>query len=90
MSITVLSELKPKARKEHKCMACDFAFEAIGYESFTFTEMRELVKARKANCRIQKGQVYIKQNNIFDGEIYTFKAIPEIHQICIDHNLYEV
>ena len=87
--IELISESKPIARKEHVCMACEFAFEAIGYETFTFSELRTLVKARKANYRIQKGQVYVRQNNIYDGEFYTFKAIPEVHQLCIDHNLYE-
>ena len=87
--IELISESKPKARKERVCMACEFAFGAIGYETFSFSELRILVKARKANYRIQKGQVYVRQNNIYDGEFYTFKAIPEVHQICIDHDLYE-
>lgn len=53
-------------------------------------EMREIAKAKRNNWQIQIGQQYIRQNNIQDGEIYTFKAIPAIDEICLNHDLYEV
>tara|TARA_R110001632_G_scaffold136095_1_gene251644 strand:- start:67 stop:342 length:276 start_codon:yes stop_codon:yes gene_type:complete len=90
MSIQVLSESTPKARKDHDCMASDFIL-ASGSDGFgySFAELRVIAKAKKHNYKIVKGQKYIKQNNKADGELYTFKAIPEMHQICLDHGHYE-
>lgn len=90
MSIRVLSESTPTARKEHDCMACDFVFShGIDGYGHSFAEKRALVKARKNAFKIKKGKKYIKQNNVLDGEFYTFKAIPEMHDICLKYGLYE-
>ena len=92
MGITVLSESIPTARKDHECMACDFILASgISGFGYSFSELRLIAKAKaKAKgYKILKGQKYIRQNNIFDGELYTFKAIPEMHDICIKHELYE-
>ena len=88
--ITVLSESNPTARKEHSCMACDFilGYGVNGYV-YTFAELRVIAKAKKNHFKIIKGQQYLKQINKYEGELYTFKAIPEMHQICIDHDHYE-
>lgn len=87
--ITVLSESTPIARKDHRCIACEWVFDAgHNIEDFSMREKRLLVKARKNKYKIVKGQKYIRQGNIQDGELYTFKAIPEIHQICLDHDIY--
>ena len=84
----VIFESNPKARKDHNCDACVFINESWGYVDFSFSELRLIVKARRSNYKIKKGQYYTKQVNKFDGEIYTFKAIPEMHKICINHDLY--
>jgi hypothetical protein len=87
--IEVLSESNPVARKNHDCMACDFILSTgISGFGYSFSELRAIVKAKRYGYKITKGQKYIRQNNIFDGEIYTFKAIPEIHDICLNHDLY--
>ncbi len=87
--ITVLSESEPVARKEHKCMACEWVLTAgLDIADFSMREKRLLVKAKKNKYKIDKGQKYIRQGNIQYGELYTFKAIPEIHQICLDHDIY--
>lgn len=90
MAIIVLSESEPVARKEHDCVASEFIL-ACGVNGFgySFSELRAIAKAKKNNFKIVKGQKYIKQNNKADGELYTFKAIPEMHQICLDHDHYE-
>lgn len=90
MSIKVLSESLPTAKKEHECMACDFIL-AHGVDGFGYSlaEKRQLVIARRNKYRIKKGEKYIKQNNAFEGELYTFNAIPEMHDICLKHDLYE-
>jgi hypothetical protein len=87
--ITVLSESEPTARKDYDCDACAWVLNnGIYGMGFTMKEKRALVKARRNRWKIIKGQKYIKQGNVQNGEIYTFKAIPEIHEICLKHDLY--
>jgi len=89
--IEVLSESKPVANKEHNCDACDHLLH-YGYNGtgLTMKELRSVAVAKRNNWKIAKGQQYIRQNNKFEGELYTFKAIPEIHEICLRLNFYEV
>ena len=90
--IKVLSGHKPTAIREHECMACEWILNGDGINGMGFTrpELRALSRARKNKWRIVKGQEYIKQGNTYEGEVYTFKAIPEIHAICLKYNLYEM
>jgi len=62
--------------------------EAKTLKGVSFTERRAIVKARKNNWRIQKGEKYMKQVGVFDGDLSTFRAIPEIHQICYKYEFY--
>ena len=88
---TLLSEHKPTAMREHTCMACDWVLQfGIDGNGFTRPELRALSRARKSNWKIIKGQGYIRQGNEFEGELYTFRAIPEIHAICIKYDIYEM
>ena len=88
--ITVLSESMPKARKTHRCMASEIILgSGINGFGYSFSDLRIIVAAKKNKFKIVKGQHYLRQNNKCDGDIYTFKAIPEMHQICLDHDLYE-
>lgn len=86
----LISSETPKARKEHRCMACDFLRDdlpnTVSY--LNFSEKRDVVKARRNNWKIQKGEVYTKQFLKDGGDVYGFKAITAIHDICIDHDLY--
>lgn len=88
----LISEIKPKARKQHDCMASEFItnYGDLRGLTFTFPECRAIIKARENNWKIQKGEIYIRQACVMDGEIYTFKAIPEIHKICIKYDYYEL
>lgn len=85
----ILSESTPIAAKDHRCSACDWLSEVLHDYEFTFAERREIVKARKNGWMIKKGEEYIVQNNVDCGEFYVFKAIPAIHDICLNYNLYE-
>jgi len=88
--IRVLSESEPVARKEHDCMASEFILaDGVNGFGYSFADLRIIAKAKKNKFKIIKGQKYIRQNNKFDGELYTFKAIPEMHQICLNYDLYE-
>lgn len=89
---TLLSESKPRARKDHDCSACEFLTVDDWWRSgkeFSFSELRSIVKAKENNWKIKKGEKYIRQALVQDGDFFQFKAIPEIDNICHKYNLYE-
>ena len=90
MCVEVIQESRPTARKDHICNASEILYESLPYmiDEMSFKEKRAVVKARRNKWHIKKSAVYVRQVNKMDGEVYTFKAIPDIHQICIDHDLY--
>lgn len=88
---TLLKETRPKARKDHHCMASELINDGSnlrGYR-FTFSEWRAIIKARDNGWKIKKGETYINQKNVEDGYLYSFKAIPAIHDICIKYDYYD-
>ncbi len=88
--MTILSEGSHIAAKDHSCSACEWIYNCIDDIDFlTFSEKRTIVKARKNDWMIKKGEKYFVQNNVQDGEFYVFKAIPAIHEICIEYDIYE-
>ena len=88
MSLTIIHQSTQKANKNYICDACNFLFSYSNYDGFTFTEKRAVVKARTNRQKILKGEMYIRQFNTDGGNTWTFRAIPEIHKICINHELY--
>jgi len=87
--ITVLSESTHIAAKDHPCSACEWVSNLLYDYVFTFAELRAIVKARKNGWKIKKGEKYFRQSNVDNGTFYVYKAIPAIHKICIDHDIYE-
>ncbi len=89
--ITTIHESTPVARKNYSCNACEFIFNDDYRNGYTFSEYRSIIKARNNNYRILKGEKYIRQWNAdeISGDTWTYRAIPEIHQICIKHELYD-
>lgn len=89
--IRVIRETNPKANKDHNCEACDWIKDSgIIYEKeLTSNELHSITEAKRNNWKIKKGSIYNRQVNICDGDIYTFKSIPEILQICLDHDLFD-
>jgi len=87
--VEVISEERPTARKSHHCMACEWLNQdQIITWGLTFSEYRTYIKASRNRFRIQPGDTYIRQTNKQDGRIITFKAIPEIHAICVRVDAY--
>jgi len=85
----LIKEANPKARKNHDCDACHWVLhEGINRMGYTRPELRVLSKARKSNWQILKGDKYLRQLNRDIGDLVTFKAIPEVHKICLKYNLY--
>lgn len=55
----------------------------------TYAELRAIAKAKRNCWRIVLGQEYIKEVGRYQGDFYTWRAIPEIDAICRKYNLYE-
>jgi len=73
-------------------MASDWIVNGDLSETFRccdWTEKRAIIKARRNNWKIQPGQRYIRQAVVWEGRLGTFKAIPEMHDICVKYDLYE-
>lgn len=90
--VEVIQQTEPTARKEHECHACRWIIERDGRrpDLGSFSNYRKWIEARDNGFKILPGQKYIRQTNKYEGVIYTWKAIPAIHQICCDLNLYEL
>lgn len=89
--ISIIHESKPTARKEYNCDACNFLFNLsdICELGLSLSEYRSVAKAIQNNYRIQKGSKYVRQFNTDGSEAWTFRAIPEINDICLKFDLYE-
>ena len=90
--VEVLSESMPVARKDYHCMACEWLNKS-GYatkQDLTPDEWEAYQKAESNEFKVKKGEKYVRQNNKYDGEIYTFIGIPDIDAICQKYDLYEV
>lgn len=89
----VIAGSRHVARKAHTCNACEWienvVVDDLYYYKFTYAELREIVKARRNRWRIMPGQEYVRQVQIYDNGIYTWRAIPAIHAICLKHDIYE-
>lgn len=88
---TVLSEKYPVAKKDYHCCACEWLNE-IGITDFirqlTFSEKKVLVYARRNNWNIKKGEKYIYQVNIWEGEFNVYKAIKSVNDLCIKYKVF--
>ena len=86
----LINEITPIARKDYYCMACDWINNGIGFNGigFSFSEYREIVKAKQNGFKIKKGEKYIRQFLNDGGGCYEFIAKQSIHDICVKHDLY--
>lgn len=89
-----ISRSNPKAKKEYKCMALFDVLDHISKEELLNLncfndEEREVI--RKAviddNCRVQIGEVYERQVNVYDGDLYTFIAKIDALKILSKYKL---
>jgi hypothetical protein len=77
-----------KAKKDYVCNACEWLFESE-LTGFSIAEYRAMVKARRNRYMIKKGQEYLRQANVCGGDFMVFRAIPEIHDICLKYDMYQ-
>lgn len=87
--IQVIHQSIPTAKKDYDCEASLFIQEGIQWGEFTFSEWRSIVKAKQAGWKIKKGEKYVRQFNTNGSETWTFRARPEIHEICLKYDYYQ-
>jgi len=91
MSVTVLRDSNPKASKSYNCDASDWILnDGRGWSEYTWSERKALVLARKNKWRIQKGDKYLYQVNVCYGDFNIFRAIPDLHDICVKYDMYQL
>lgn len=90
--IRVIQDTNPKANRDHDCESCTWLLNSciLLEGELTFSEYRDVVKAKRNKWKIKKGEIYNKQVNVYEGEIYTFKSIPAIVNICHKYDLFQV
>lgn len=86
---TIINSSTPKAKKDYICNAIEWVVNSDCWCDLTFTEKKEMVKAKRNKWKIKKGQVYYKQVGIWNGDFGVFRAIPSIDNICQRLELYQ-
>ena len=86
----LISETRPKARKQYQCDACSIFndYWDADYLGLTADEREDYLKAEASDFMILPGETYIKQV-IKDDEVFTFRAIPAIFDICVKYDLFD-
>jgi hypothetical protein len=90
--VTLIKSQASKARYPRHDDSAEYIIEAMDFirhgGKMTFAERRAIAQLKANNWQIQKGQVYVRQWNVMDGEHYTVRTLPLILRICIKYNLY--
>ncbi len=89
MSALLLSETHPVARNPYNCDACEWILNSCDPSDLTFSERKTLVKARRNEFMIKKGEKYTYQALVYWGDFIVFKAITSIHLICLKYDIYD-
>jgi hypothetical protein len=84
-------ETNPKARKDYQCQASDWIMNSVGLDPDYFEpeDYAKIEIAQGKDFKILKGETYVKVTGKFDGEFATFRAIPDLNEICIRYKLYD-
>lgn len=97
---TVLKKGYVKARKNyHTDSGCYFDFARYpredGYRISEFKDLgmtdedvQTILEADKRKFRIEVGELHYSQTEVYDGELYSFRAPKGIHEICVKYDLY--
>jgi hypothetical protein len=85
----LLRSSNPIARRDYACDACVWLFESNYRYGLTISEYRSIVKAKRNDFKIKAGSKYVYQCCKNYGDFYVFRAIPEIHAICLKYDMYD-
>lgn len=102
MGLTVIQSKTYKAKNEYVDDGSEYIEEWIGGGCYvgrrngkerriTFAEGRVLVKYRKDKRhlrRIYKGDLYERQFNNMDGDVFTFRMKKDLFDICCKYDLF--
>lgn len=89
MSERMIAESRHKARKKYRCNAGEWVQDVVYDLDFTYAELRAIVKARRNNWCIMPGEEYIRQIQVENGKLFTWRAIPAMHEICCKYEIYD-
>lgn len=81
----------PKAKKDYHCDACHHLRESWNDADISDlpNDEREAIELAKShNWRILKGEKYVCQTGVYDGQYFTFRGIPAIVDICHKYELF--
>jgi len=89
MSWEMESITHPVARKDYRCQAAEW-IDRVGLreEDYDPADLESINKAREEGWKILKGTAYIKVRGKWDGEFCTFRARPELNDICQEYDIY--
>lgn len=87
---TLLKDERRVARKEYHCQASDWIRDC-GWEDDDWSkdEADAISSAKGDDWKILKGERYVYQTGVFDGEMVTFRAKINLHEICLRYSFYE-
>lgn len=87
--MVLLKERYHTARSNYHCMSYEWINNVCDdFSDMTFSERRSIVIAKNNNGRILKGQRYLYQFLVDGGDRWQFRAIPELHKICLKYKIY--
>lgn len=87
--MTILTEQVRRANKDHTCDACYWWDRSnFGEKDVTDEEWLVIEDAKRSDWKILKGTQYVFQSSVYDGAIHTFKARPDVDEICKKYGLY--
>ena len=90
----ILKETFYKAKKDYPCTACYIMLQVDGFENLCtqynliLEEVEVFTKVKESGFKILKGETYLYQTGVYDGDFYSHKAIPAIHDICLKRGFY--
>lgn len=94
--MTVISETVHKARKIHTDDGWEeiynWAQNNFGCNSVVHELDKQAAKqylARKNSYHIHIGDVYVRQFNKYDGDIYIFKMNKEMYELAVKYELFQ-
>lgn len=85
--VQVIHQGVHKARKTYECGLAEFFGDVEFPRGMKFSEIRQLVVYRRSRKKILKGDTYIRQFNIYEGDTYTWRANKAIFDIFCKYDL---
>ncbi len=84
----VLHQSITKARKQYDCDLAWFIYDIeFSHCKMSFSELRILAEYKINNKKIMKGDIYIRQFNKKDGDVFTFRAKKDVWDLLNKYDL---